>query len=150
RVPDLDGLVVAAGGESRAVGAEAYAVNGTGVVVERQELLAGGGVPEPHGPVAAGRGNQAAVGAERRPGDGAGMSPQGQGLLPGDHLQDRVLAWGVDLPARRDQAGVVGAERHLLNRVIQAPEMMKDPAGRQVPDEHFARLAEVASPRGQS
>ena len=75
RVPQPHRVVVAAGDDARAVGAERHADHRAGVAGERRaEGLAGGGVPQPHRVVGAAGGDAPAVGAERHAVDRAGVA----------------------------------------------------------------------------
>ena len=79
-VEQADGVVTAACGQPRAVGAERHAVDNT-PDLDDGELLVGLDVPEADGLIAGARGQQFAVGAEGNPEDVAGVAAGVQLLL---------------------------------------------------------------------
>jgi hypothetical protein len=81
-IPQLRGVVVAAGGERLAVAAPDHGRDVIRVPLEGGEFLPGGGVPELDGPVGAGSRQGLAVGRERDAADPPGVAREGA-RLPG-------------------------------------------------------------------
>ena len=136
QVPELDGQVMAGGGEPGAVRAEGHVVDRATVAPEGAELLAALPVPELDARVGAGRGEPLAVRAE-------GHAP--------DHtvvaFEDTRTGWPVvDLPDPHSpieggggEVLPVRAERHTDRPVSRmTPQGEDDPAGRRVPEVDLA------------
>src|SRR2546421_4398821 len=72
--PDLDGVVVAGGGEAFAVGGPGDGIDPVGVAAIDVDVLVVGGVPGAHGLIVAGGGDLRAVGGPCYAGDAAGVT----------------------------------------------------------------------------
>ena len=72
----------------RPSGLNATPVDGAGVSLERERLLAGRGIPDLDRLIVAGRGDATAVGAERHPIDAVGVSLERERLLAGRGIPD--------------------------------------------------------------
>src|SRR5262249_33524148 len=140
RVPDLDLVIEAGGGEPAAVAAERHAPDDLGVSLQTAEEPAGRDVPDLDGAMilrierAAGHGEIAAVPTIDRP-----MAPA---RVTGQDLH-RLTAFRIDecqfvLICGRGETSTVRTERHELEptRVANGPDR---PVGRRVPD-HDGRV----------
>ena len=100
KLPELDGVVLAATGEQGAIGAESDTVNIACMIRKGAELTTGGKFPELDGPVTAATGEQGAIGAESDTVNIACMTRKGAKLRPEGSCQSLMVLSLLPLATR--------------------------------------------------
>src|SRR5262249_2273320 len=111
RLPELDGPVLAGGGQELPVGTETHAEDGASVSLEGEDFLPAQRVPQLHRSVLASGGEAGAVGVEADAGDCSRMSPEGPDFTTGPGIPQLDPAVLV----AAGQVLAVGAEAHALH-----------------------------------
>src|SRR6266436_909578 len=140
-IPDVDGPVIAATGQSAAIGTHSERLDRPLMPLPKRQALPALHVPPAYAPIAAATEQHR---SSRTPGqrahNRARLAP-GLEALPTGHLPDEDLPAASSAPPTAGQPRAIGTPGHAHDHATLPPEALQQPAVRSLPQAHDAILA---------